>query len=686
MPIFERNIIRAMSTKPRKILVTTGLPYANGEIHLGHMVEQIQADIWVRFQKMKGNECLFISGDDAHGTAVSLRAEAENTTPTALIERLWTAHYADLKDFLIDYDNYYTTHSEENQMLVYDIFEKLKNAGAIYSKEIEQAYDPVKNLFLPDRYIKGNCPRCDAADQYGDNCEKCGAVYSPTELKNPRSTISDATPINKTSLHYFFDLPQYEKFLKKWTHEGTLSVQMSHKLNEWLQSGLQAWDISRDAPYFGFTIPGHTDKYFYVWLDAPVGYMASTLNLCQKRPELNFDDFWRSEKTELYHFIGKDIVYFHALFWPAMLKEAGYRLPTEIFTHGFLTVDGQKMSKSRGTYINARQYLQHLPAEYLRYYFASKLGQSVEDIDFNTQDFILKINSDLVGKVVNIASRLANLLNKHFDNTLLNSTLSQPLWQACLLAKESIDTAYENREFNKATRLIMNLADQINAYIDEEKPWILAKDTQQKTKLHEVCTLGLNAFKVLIGCLKPILPETAKRVEHFLAIPAFTWDNLSDTLSHRILPYEPLLQRIDNDRIQAMKDAQAALTTPPPAAPSAPTPSLMKSEINYDTFDKIDLRIAKILAAEAIPEADKLLKITVDVGELGHKTLFAGIKRAYTPEALIGKLTLVIVNLTPRKMRFGTSEAMILVAGAEDGSGLWLLEPQEGAQAGMRVK
>lgn len=677
-----------MSTKPRKILVTSGLPYANGEIHLGHLVEQIQADIWVRFQKMQGNSCLFVSGDDAHGTAVSLRAAAENTTPDALIKRLQEAHFNDLRDFLIEYDNYYTTHSEENKTLVYDIFEKLQEKGAIYTKEIEQAFDPIKNMFLPDRYIKGSCPRCETPDQYGDNCEKCGAVYSPLELKNPRSVISDATPIAKKSLHYFFDLPKYEKFLQKWTHEGTLSPHMSHKLNEWLQSGLQAWDISRDAPYFGFPVPGQSDKYFYVWLDAPVGYMASTLNLANQNNKVNFDDYWKSNKTELYHFIGKDIVYFHALFWPAMLKESGYRLPTEIFAHGFLTVDNQKMSKSRGTYINARTYLNFFEPEYLRYYFASKLTNGIEDLDFNSQDFVFKINSDLVGKVVNIASRLSALLNKYFDNQLLPEAVSHPLWFELLAAKESVAAAYESREFSKATRLIMGLADKVNAYIDEHKPWLLAKQADNLSQVHAVCSLGLNAFKLIVGLLKPIMPTTAQKVETLFNIDPINWENLSDYMTHSIQPYQALLQRVDQDRIQAMKDAQAALLTSATeektVAPTLKAP--VKPEISYDDFDKVDLRIAKIIKAEAIPEADKLIKMTIDLGELGQRQLFAGIKSAYQPEQLEGKLTLVIVNLAPRKMRFGISEAMVLVAGASDGSGLWILEPQEGAEPGMKVK
>lgn len=672
-----------MPKKPRKILVTAALPYANGEIHLGHMVEYIQTDIWVRFHKMLGHECVFVCGDDAHGTAISLRAERENTTPEAVIKKLYQAHFEDLTAFLVEFDNYYTTHSEENKKLVYDIYHKLEEKGAIFTQEIEQAYDPIKNIFLPDRYIKGTCPKCNAPDQYGDNCEKCGAAYSSTELKNPISALTNTPPILKKSVHYFFDLPKYEKFLQKWTHSGTLSAHITHKLNEWLQTGLQPWDISRDAPYFGFHIPNTENKYFYVWLDAPVGYMAATLNLAEKNKKINFTEFWESEKTELYHFIGKDIVYFHALFWPAMLKEAGYRLPSAIFTHGFLTVDNQKMSKSRGTYINARTYLKHFSPEYLRYYFASKLTSGIEDIDFNFQDFSLKINADLVGKVINIGSRLSALLKKHFDNKLLAEPVSHALWLDLIAAKEAIEEHYVTREYNKATRLIMSLADKVNAYIDEHKPWHLAKDPATLPQVHRVCSLGLNLFKLLIAYLKPILPSTAARVEKFLNIEPITWHNLSDYMTQTINDFEPLMQRIDTIRIQAMKDeAQTEISVS--SIPASPAADAIKPIINYDEFDKVDLRIAKIIKAEAVPEADKLLKLTVDIG---HETrqIFAGIKSAYAPEQLEGKFTVIVANLAPRKMRFGLSEGMVLAAGP-GGKDLWILEPHEGAQAGMRVK
>lgn len=675
-----------MPTKPKKILVTAALPYANGEIHLGHMVEHIQTDIWVRFHKMQGHQCLFVCGDDAHGTAITLRAERENTTPEAVIEKLYQAHLKDLTAFLIEYDSYYTTHSEENKKLVYDIFGKLEKNGAIFTKEIEQSYDPIKNIFLPDRYIKGTCPKCKAPDQYGDNCEQCGSAYSPSELINPISVLTNTPPILKKSKHYFFDLPKFEKFLQNWTHSGTLTPHITHKLNEWLQTGLQPWDISRDAPYFGFVIPGTEDKYFYVWLDAPVGYMASTQHLCEQRADINFDEFWKSENTELYHFVGKDIVYFHALFWPAMLKESGYRLPTAIFTHGFLTVDNQKMSKSRGTYINARTYLNHFEPEYLRYYFASKLTSGIEDLDLNLQDFTLKVNADLVGKVVNIASRLSALLKKYFNNELLNHPVSHPLWLELIAAKESIEENYAAREYNKVTRTVMGLADKVNAYIDEHKPWHLAKNPGDLTQVHEVCSLGLNLFKVLIAYLKPILPLTAQRVEKFLNIEPITWHNLPDYLTQRVNDFEPLMQRIDNTRIQAMKDEVAASIPPIAAAPVAPVPTgeAIKPIITFDDFDKIDLRIAKIVKAEAVPEADKLLRLTVDLGN-ETRQIFAGIKSAYNPEDLEGKFTVVVANLAPRKMRFGLSEGMVLAAGP-GGKDLWILEPHQGAEAGMRVK
>ncbi len=676
-----------MPSKPRKILVTAALPYANGEIHLGHMVEHIQTDIWVRFHKMQGHDCVFVCGDDAHGTAISLRAEREHTSPEALIAACYQSHLKDLTDFLIEYDNYYTTHSPENKKLVADIYDKLEKAGAIFTKEIEQAFDPIKQVFLPDRYIKGTCPKCQAPDQYGDNCEKCGAAYSPSELKNPISVLTNTPPVLKKSTHYFFDLPQYEKFLQKWTHAGTLSPHITHKLNEWLQTGLQAWDISRDAPYFGFMIPRTQDKYFYVWLDAPVGYMAATLNLAEKNKQIDFAEFWQKDQTELYHFVGKDIVYFHALFWPAMLKEAGYRLPTAIFTHGFLTVENQKMSKSRGTFINARTYLNHLPPEYLRYYFAAKLSSGIEDIDLNFQDFVLKTNADLVGKVVNIASRLSALLKKHFNQALLTEPVSHPLWLELLAAKEAIAEAYLTREYAKATRLIMNLADKVNAYIDEHKPWHLAKNTADLPQVHRVCSLGLNLFKLLIAYLKPILPLTAQRVETFLKIPPITWDNVADYLTHPINDFEPLMQRIDNARITAMKDEMQAMT--PTTAPTTPTPpntmESIKPIIQYDDFDKLDLRIAKIIKAETVPEADKLLRLTVDIGGGETRQIFAGIKSAYTPLQLEGKLTVVVANLAPRKMRFGLSEGMVLAAGP-GGKDLWILEPHAGAEPGMRVK
>ncbi|EIJ41718.1 protein containing C-terminal region/beta chain of methionyl-tRNA synthetase [Beggiatoa alba B18LD] len=667
----------------RKILVTSALPYANGSIHLGHLVEYIQTDIWVRFQKLIGNTCYYVCADDTHGTAIMLRAEKEGITPEALIERVRQEHMQDFSDFAIGFDNYYSTHSPENKEFSNLIYCRLRDAGYISSTSVKQAFDPVKNLFLPDRFIKGECPRCGAKDQYGDNCEVCGATYNPTDLKNPVSVLSGVTPIEKESEHFFMNLGQFEDFLKTWTSSGTLQAETMNKLNEWFTAGLRPWDISRDAPYFGFEIPEQPNKYFYVWLDAPVGYMASFKNLCEKRG-LDFEEFWSADsQTELYHFIGKDILYFHALFWPAMLHGAGFRTPSSIFAHGFLTVDGQKMSKSRGTFITARTYLNHLNPECLRYYFAAKLGSRVDDIDLNLEDFLQRVNADLVGKVVNIASRCAGFINKRFAGQLADSLPAPELYQSFIDAGQSIAEQYANREYHRAIRDIMALADKANQYIDEQKPWVIAKQAGSDAQLQQVCTQGLNLFRVLFSYLSPVLPVMAKKVEAFFNVP-LTWQPAA-LLATTINPYEALIQRIEPQQltaiVEASKENLQAITTATPAKTLAEP---IQETINYDDFAKVDLRIAKIVNAEQVEGAEKLLKLTLDIGEETPRTVFAGIKSAYSPEALIGRLTVMVANLAPRKMRFGLSEGMVLAAG--DGSGLWILSPDSGAQAGMRVK
>lgn len=540
-------------TNTRKMLVTSALPYANGHLHLGHLVEHIQTDIWVRAHKMLGRDCISICGDDAHGTPIMLKAEQLGMTPEALTNEMKASHERDFAAFNIAYDCYHTTHSEENKTLASDVYKKLQARGDIVKKSIRQAYDPVKNMFLPDRYVKGTCPVCKANDQYGDNCEACGATYTPTDLLNPISAISLVTPIEKESEHYFFDLPRYETLLKKWTREGHLQTEVANKLDEWFEAGLKQWDISRDAPYFGFPIPDTVDKYFYVWLDAPIGYMASFKKYCAEH-SIDFDEFWDAKSnTELYHFVGKDIVYFHALFWPALLSGSGHRLPTAIYTHGFLTIDGQKMSKSRGTFIEARTYLEHLNPEYLRYYFAAKLNGRVDDLDLNFDDFILRVNSDLVGKVVNIASRCAGFINKRFDNRLA-SAMDEPERYASLLSlRTSIIDAYIQRDYARAIRQIMEGADQVNQYIDTQKPWVLAKDPERALDVQKICTTGLNLFRLLMGYLKPVLPTMALATEHFLNTPPLTWDNLdTPLLDHTIHPFTPLMTRVEKEKIDAI--------------------------------------------------------------------------------------------------------------------------------------
>lgn len=675
-----------MDTQQRTILVTSALPYANGPIHLGHLVEYIQTDIWVRFQKMRGHRCTYVCADDAHGTPIMLRAQQEGITPESLIDRIGREHRADFADFSIGFDHYHSTHSPENRELASLIYTRLRERNHISQRTITQAYDPVKNMFLPDRFIKGECPRCGAADQYGDSCEVCGATYVPSDLKNAISVISGARPIQKESLHYFFKLNDFTDMLRRWTGGGHLQEEVNNKLKEWFEAGLQEWDISRDSPYFGFEIPDAPGKYFYVWLDAPIGYMASFKAYCE-RSGLSFDAYWKKDShAELYHFIGKDIVYFHALFWPAMLAGAGFRTPTAIFAHGFLTVNGQKMSKSRGTFIKARTYLDHLNPEFLRYYFAAKLGGGVDDLDLNLDDFAQRVNADLVGKVVNIASRCAGFITKRFDGQLAAALADAALYQAFVEAGDAIAASYEARDYSRAVRDIMALADRANQYIDERKPWIIAKDAARDQELQAVCSLGLNLFRVLMSYLKPVLPRTAARAETFLQAGELDWRSVqTPLLSRTIAPYQALMTRVEPAQVHAMLEASKEhLQAAAAPKPTSPVLDPIQPVIGYDEFAKVDLRIARIVGAEPVAEADKLLRLTVDLGG-EQRTVFAGIKSAYTAEQLVGKLTVIVANLAPRKMRFGTSEAMVLAAGP-GGKELWLLEPHEGAQPGMRLK
>ncbi len=679
----------------RDILVTSALPYANGPIHIGHLVEYIQTDIWARFQKMRGHRCYYVCADDAHGTPIMLRARQEGITPEALIARIALEHQADFAAFRIGFDNYHSTHSPENHHCATLIYERNRDAGHIAKRTITQAYDPVEQMFLPDRFIKGECPKCGAADQYGDNCEACGASYSPAELKNPRSAVSGAVPEQRESDHYFFKLADFEDMLRAWTRGGALQKEIANKLDEWFEAGLQEWDISRDAPYFGFEIPDHPGKFFYVWLDAPIGYMASFKNLCDRTPGLDFDHFWRANSSaELYNFIGKDIIYFHALFWPAMLHGAGFRPPTAVLAHGFLTVDGQKMSKSRGTFIRARTYLDHLNPEYLRYYFAAKLGPTVEDIDLNLEDFTLRVNSDLVGKVVNIGSRCAGFITKRFAGRLADDLMDVALFEDFVAAGASIAEAYERREFSRATREIMALADRANQWIDERAPWVVAKDPAREAELQAICSQGLNLFRLLIGYLRPVLPGTAVGAEAFLRIPALTWADLErPLLGHVIGEFTPLMTRVDPKQIQAMLAASKEDLAARDVKKTKPHETRSEGHlvrdpiadpIEYADFAKVDLRVALIQAASPVEGSDKLIKLQLDLGG-ETRQVFAGIRTAYDPKDLEGRLTVMVANLAPRKMRFGVSEGMVLAAGPGGGD-IFLLTPDSGAEPGMRVK
>lgn len=679
--------------QPRRILVTSALPYANGPLHLGHMLEQIQTDIWVRFQQSQGNECYYICADDAHGTAIMLKAQALGITPEQLIEQVREQHERDSRGFLVNFDHFYSTHSDENRYWSERIYGALRDSGQIVKRNIVQAFDPEKGLFLADRFIKGTCPKCKTSDQYGDNCESCGATYTPNDLIDPVSALSGAKPVQKESEHYFLDLAQSSELLTDWINSGRLQSQVANKLREWLDAGLQGWDISRDAPYFGFEIPDAPGKYFYVWLDAPIGYIASFDNF-SKQNNLDFESFWFDGKaTELYHFIGKDIINFHGLFWPAMLNAAGLRAPSAIYAHGFLTVNGTKMSKSRGTFINASNYLSHLSPEYLRYYFAAKLGPSVDDIDLNLEDFVQRVNSDVVGKIVNIASRCAGFLKKRFDNTLAAEQEAPELLSDLLDARRSIAAHFEGRDYNRAIREVIALADKVNQFIDEKQPWVLAKDEANNAQVHRVCSDGVQAFRILVSYLAPVLPEMAAKSENFLNTK-LTFSNLESGLlpaGHQLEPFSPLMQRIEMSAVEAMIEAekaaaatQAPIKDTPKTTASASDHPPIAEQIDFDTFAKVDLRVADIIAAEEVEGADKLLRLTVSLGD-SERTIIAGIKSAYSAAQLVGRQIVVVANLAPRKMRFGTSEGMALAAGP-GGSDIFLLAPDSGATAGMQVK
>ena len=677
----------------RRILVTSALPNANGPIHLGHVLEQIQTDIWVRFQRMRGNQAVYVCADDAHGTATMIKAEQEGVPAEALVENMRQLHVADSQGFLIAHDNYYSTHSPENQHYSELIYDRLQEAGLIFTEKVEQLYDPEKGLFLADRFVVGSCPKCKTPDQYGDNCENCGATYNANELIDPKSIFSGATPELRGSDHYFFDLGRYTDFLKGWTRSDAVQPEIANKLAEWLDDGLRAWDISRDAPYFGFTIPGTTGKYFYVWMDAPIGYMASFQNLCDRDNDLNFDDFWAPDSSaEVHHFIGKDIVNFHALFWPAVLDGANFRTPSKVHTHGFLTVDGTKMSKSRGTFILAKTYLEHLSPEYLRYYYAAKLNGSADDLDLNLEDFVARVNSDLVGKVINIASRTAGFLVKQFDGVLADSVHDAALMAQFHAQAEPIAALFEAGDTAKAMREVTALADAANQYIAKHEPWNMAKNPEQRDAVQLVCSQGINMFRCLAIFLKPVLPEMAEKAEAFLNVQPLIWaDAEAPLLGHTISKFKPMLQRIETAQIEKMVEASKQPESAPASAsasasasgkPSAPRDA--PGEISIDDFMKVQLKVARIIEATPVEGADKLLQLTLDVGD-HQRQVFSGIKAAYHAEDLVGRLTVVVANLAARKMRFGVSEGMVLAAGP-GGSDIFLLSPDSGAEPGMNVK
>jgi methionyl-tRNA synthetase len=676
-----------MAQVAKKLLVTCALPYANGSIHLGHMLEHIQADIWVRYQRMRGNEVHFICADDAHGTPIMLKAQQMGIPPEEMIAEMSREHQQDFAGFGISYENYHSTHSEENRELSGVIYGRLKENGHIKRRTISQLYDPEKGMFLPDRFVKGTCPKCKSPDQYGDNCEVCGATYSPTELIDPKSVVSGATPEMRDSEHYFFDLPAFSDMLQAWTRSGALQEQVANKMQEWFESGLQQWDISRDAPYFGFEIPDAPGKYFYVWLDAPIGYMGSFKNLCDKRGDLDFDEFWRKDSTtELYHFIGKDIVYFHSLFWPAMLEGSDFRKPTSLFVHGYVTVNGAKMSKSRGTFIKAGTYLKHLDADCLRYYYAAKLSSRIDDIDLNLEDFVQRVNADIVNKVVNLASRNAGFINKRFAGQLADHLADPALYQTFVDAATSIAQAYASRETSRAIREIMALADLANRYVDEQAPWVVAKEEGRDADLQAICSMGINLFRVLMTYLKPVLPALTERAEAFLNCE-LSWDGIEQPLlGHQVNTFKALFNRIDLDKVNEMVNASKedlAASQKVVSGPLADDP--IQDTISFDDFAKVDMRIALIKSAEFVEGSDKLLKLQLDLGGESRQ-IFSGIRSAYPdPSLLEGRLTIMVANLAPRKMRFGVSEGMVMAAGP-GGKEIFLLSPDSGAQPGMQVK
>jgi methionyl-tRNA synthetase len=676
-----------MAQVAKKLLVTCALPYANGSIHLGHMLEHIQADIWVRYQRMRGNEVHFICADDAHGTPIMLKAQQMGIPPEKMIAEMSREHQQDFAGFGISYENYHSTHSQENRELSGVIYGRLKENGHIKRRTISQLYDPEKGMFLPDRFVKGTCPKCKSPDQYGDNCEVCGATYSPTELIDPKSVVSGATPEMRDSEHYFFDLPAFSDMLQAWTRSGALQEQVANKMQEWFESGLQQWDISRDAPYFGFEIPDAPGKYFYVWLDAPIGYMGSFKNLCDKRGDLDFDEFWRKDSTtELYHFIGKDIVYFHSLFWPAMLEGSDFRKPTSLFVHGYVTVNGAKMSKSRGTFIKAGTYLKHLDADCLRYYYAAKLSSRIDDIDLNLEDFVQRVNADIVNKVVNLASRNAGFINKRFAGQLADHLADPALYQTFVDAATSIAQAYASRETSRAIREIMALADLANRYVDEQAPWVVAKEEGRDADLQAICSMGINLFRVLMTYLKPVLPALTERAEAFLNYE-LSWDGIKQPLlGHQVSTFKALFNRIDLDKVNEMVNASKEDLVASQKVVSGPlADDPIQDSISFDDFAKVDMRIALIKSAEFVEGSDKLLKLQLDLGGESRQ-IFSGIRSAYPdPSLLEGRLTIMVANLAPRKMRFGVSEGMVMAAGP-GGKEIFLLSPDSGAQPGMQVK
>ena len=674
--------------KKRTILVTHALPYANGSLHLGHMVGYIQTDIWVRFQRMCGNDVSFVAGEDAHGTPIMLAATAAGKSPEDFVAAVKLEHERDFIDFEVRHDHYHTTHSEENRQHCEQIFARLREGGSIARRSIQQLYDPVKHMFLPDRYIKGECPKCGTPDQYGDNCESCGAAYAPTDLKNPRSVVSGAPPVMKDSDHFFFEVSKFQAFLAQWLAGDVAHASVKKKLHEWFEAGLRDWDISRDAPYFGFAIPGEPGKFFYVWVDAPIGYMAAFQALCATRG-LDFDAYWGRESTaELHHFIGKDIINFHGLFWPAMLHGSQHRPPTQLHVNGYLTINGEKMSKSRGTFVRARTYLNHLSPEYLRYYFAAKLADGPDDLDLSLGDFAARVNSDLVGKYVNIASRCAGFIEKLYEGKLAPQLYEGEkfLFRDFADEADNLRRLYESGDFAGAVREIMLMADDANAEIQKLAPWALAKDLEQRTKLQQVCTTFLNLFMQLTVYLKPILPRTAQQAEAFLGVAPLAWDDAQRPLLDRVIrPYSPLIVRIEQKALDAMMAEEAASSAaPPPRLPEEPKAATPDS-LSIEYFCKVDLRIARIAEAAHVEGADKLLRLKLDLGPLGTKQVFAGIKSKYPPEQLVGRLTVMVANLAPRKMKFGLSEGMVLAA-SDDRGGPFLLAPDPGAEPGMRIK